>query len=331
MRHFMRLFAMILSVCTLMAVVPFSASAATEGNFEYTITDNNATITAYTGTDTAVVIPDTLGGATVTAIGKEAFAGNTTLQSITFPRTLTVIGSSAFDSCTALTGVSFPNSLQTIEATAFYNCISLANIGISPYTYDIGYHAFHNTHWFRNASSGVVYLGRVLYGYIGTVPEGAVITVKYGTAAIAPYAFANRSNLKGIYLNVGLRQVGACAFLGCTSLEFVRIPPSVTDIGEDILSGALMAVFHGTDKSYAADYALANKYHLEHDNTLDYLDGDMNKNGKLNSSDIRMLLRIVAGDLKEYDIERYWSCDLKYDGEINTSDVRALLFESLYS
>jgi len=331
MRRFMRLTAMILSVCTLVLAIPFSASAATEGDFEYTITDNEATITAYTGSDAVVTIPDTLGSADVTVIGAGAFSANTTLQSITFPDTLKIIQNSAFNSCSALTAVSFPNSVETIETLAFFNCTTLSDIVLSPYTYDIGYHAFHNTNWYRNVDAGVVYLGRVLYTYAGTVPKDTVITVEYGTAAIAPYAFANRTNLKGVNLNVGLRKVGEFAFIGCTALEYVRIPPSVTDIGDSVLSGTTMAVFHGTDASYAAEYASANKYHLQHDSTLDYLDGDMNKNGKLNSSDIRTLLCIITGATKTYDIERYWSCDLKYDGVINSSDVRALLFKSLFS
>ena len=331
MRLFLRLTATILSVCTLIMAVPFSASAASDADFEYTVTDGNATVTAYVGADTNVVIPDQLGGATVTAIGESAFAGNEDLVSVTFPKTLKTIGYDAFGSCTALTAVSFPESLETIEGMAFYDCLSLADIGISPYTYDIGYHAFHNTQWMRDADDGVLYLGRVLYSYVGIIPEGTEITVKYGTAAIAPYAFAQRSNLKGIYLPVGMRTIGEYAFLSCTSLEFVRVPPSVVNIGSKILSGAMAAVFRGTTTSEIAEYAKDNQYHLEYDATLDYPDGDMNKNGKLNSSDVRLLLCVIAGEIDTYDIERYWSCDLKYDGKINTSDVRALLFASLYA
>ena len=197
MRLFLRLTAMILSVCTLMMILPFSASAETEAGFEYTITDNKATITAYTGNDTAVTIPATLGGADVTVIGAGAFAANTTMQSVTFPNTLKIIENSAFNACSALTAVSFPESVETIETLSFYNCTALSDITLSPYTFDIGYHAFHNTNWYRNVDAGVVDLGRVLYSYAGTVPKDTVITVKYGTAAIAPYAFANRTNLKG--------------------------------------------------------------------------------------------------------------------------------------
>ncbi len=330
MRNIYRLTALVLSLCTLFAVIPFSANAA-ESDFEYTVTDGEAIVTAYNGSDTAVTIPATLGGAVVTEIGEEAFLANTTMTSVAFPNTLEVIGSSAFNACTALTAVSFPESLVTIEAMAFYNCSSLKNISITNYTYDIGYQAFHNTAWFLSSEKGMVYLGRVLYNYIGVIEPDTVLTVQYGTAAVAPYAFANRSNLKGVYLPVGLRTIGDFAFLNCSSLEFVRIPSSVVNFGANIFHNAENVKLLGVVDSPAATYANENKLFLEHDPTLNYPDGDMDKNGLLNSSDIRTLLRIIAGMPQEYDLERYWSGDINYDGVVNTSDIRDLLFISLFS
>ena len=42
-------------------------------DFEYEIDDGAATITGYTGVGGAVTVPDTLGGFSVTTIGRDAF------------------------------------------------------------------------------------------------------------------------------------------------------------------------------------------------------------------------------------------------------------------
>lgn len=49
------------------------ADAATEGDWEYSVDGNEATITGYSGSGGAVVIPSALGGNTVVTIGYEAF------------------------------------------------------------------------------------------------------------------------------------------------------------------------------------------------------------------------------------------------------------------
>ena len=50
------------------------AETTTDGNYEYSVTDNKVTITKYTGSATEVVIPDNIDGKTVTTIGKFAFS-----------------------------------------------------------------------------------------------------------------------------------------------------------------------------------------------------------------------------------------------------------------
>lgn len=94
----------------LLDVMSTTASAdETEGDWEYKIVNddyyyniNNAGITKYTGSDSNVVIPDTLGGKTVVDISDNAFQGCTSLKSVTIPISVTSIGKSAFSDCTSL-------------------------------------------------------------------------------------------------------------------------------------------------------------------------------------------------------------------------------------
>ena len=74
---------------------------AAESDFTYTTVDNTAMVTGYTGSETELVIPDTLGGYTVTSIGNRALWQNQTFVSVTIPETVTSIEEYAFWKCTA--------------------------------------------------------------------------------------------------------------------------------------------------------------------------------------------------------------------------------------
>ena len=99
-----------------------SALAATQDGFEYTVDGSKVTISKYTGSETELVIPYTLGGAPVTAIGTQAFMNNTALTRVTLPATLQRIEHQAFCQCFSLEGVVFPDGLQSIGARAFESC-----------------------------------------------------------------------------------------------------------------------------------------------------------------------------------------------------------------
>lgn len=65
-------------------------------------------VTGYTGSGTALTIPDTYNGKDVTAVLDGVFQGNTTLTAITLGTKLQTIGRNAFRDCDALTSITFP-------------------------------------------------------------------------------------------------------------------------------------------------------------------------------------------------------------------------------
>ena len=68
--------------------------------FTYTVDENDsAVITGFTGTNSAVEIPCSLGGHAVVAIGGGAFSGKTNLKSLTIHDGIKNIGRGAFDNC----------------------------------------------------------------------------------------------------------------------------------------------------------------------------------------------------------------------------------------
>ena len=73
-----------------------SAFAQQSGDFTYTESGGTITITGYTGTGGAVVIPATIAGMPVVSIGDIAFANISYMISVTIPNSVTSIGSFAF-------------------------------------------------------------------------------------------------------------------------------------------------------------------------------------------------------------------------------------------
>lgn len=85
---------------------PDIIEGTTEDGYTYTLNKdtNEVTITGYTGSygSGVLVLPDEVDGAVVTAIGQEAFKGQTGLVSIYLPENLASIGNRAFQNCSEL-------------------------------------------------------------------------------------------------------------------------------------------------------------------------------------------------------------------------------------
>lgn len=105
------------------AAMTIAAEAETEGNFAYSVSDGNATITGFAkNVGGPVVIPDTLGGYPVTAIGDRAFILCRSLTSVIIPGSVAEIGENAFYGCTGLTNVTIPEGVTSIGNSVFYGC-----------------------------------------------------------------------------------------------------------------------------------------------------------------------------------------------------------------
>jgi len=115
-----------------------NAQTYTSGDWQYTISNGEATITGYTGSGGAVAIPSDVDGVPVKKVGNEwpPIFGypNTSVTSINIPNSVTSIGDYAFLGCASLTSVNIPNSVTSIGSSAFENCTSLTSVTIPFYT-----------------------------------------------------------------------------------------------------------------------------------------------------------------------------------------------------
>lgn len=84
------------------------------GTVPYTIqtSDTTCTITglgSWTGSE--LILPATIDGKTVTAIGSNAFANRTSIKTVYIPKSVTQIGEKAFSGCSALTNITYEGTV----------------------------------------------------------------------------------------------------------------------------------------------------------------------------------------------------------------------------
>ena len=161
-----------------------TGTVLTEGDFTYQLYTDHAVLTAYTGEDVSVSVPEEADGLPVTAI-KGAFAGNTAVQLVDLPKAVTVVsygtgGIGAFENCTALQAVSMILTSR-VEYHSFRNCSALQTATLPQTVTLVGAGAFaactslntlrvySSDCTFRAASA--VPAETVLYGYAGSTAQ----------------------------------------------------------------------------------------------------------------------------------------------------------------
>lgn len=153
--------------------------------------ENNRTeavIQGYRGSDSDVVIPNSIDGFVVTAISMYAFSGHSDLASITIPSTIQSIGEDAFLECDGLKKV-YVSSIEDWCKIDF------------PYS-----------------DTNPLSRGADLYVDNKLVTD---VTIPDGVKSIGKYAFYGYSSLKSISFPSSIRSIGESAFYDCPNLDEV--------------------------------------------------------------------------------------------------------------
>lgn len=185
------------------------------------------------------------GGSSCISIGNNAFSGLTKITSIDLPYSVQTIGDSAFEG-TKLTSIYLPGSLTQIGSRAFYGLTTLQGEVVIPGDVSwIGSYAFSGCKyiWFKFAPSSNTStmtineyaFSNTMFKYNSTGMEiYHDITLPARVSEIKANAFSGCTHIKSINFeaNSKLKTLGTCVFAGCSKLEEVNLPPSVTSIAE---------------------------------------------------------------------------------------------------
>jgi len=182
-------------------------------------TDGNGTITGYTcdkeDLPKALVIPGKIGDEVITEIGESAFRYCTGLTSLDLSgcTSLTTIGEDAFYECTGLTSLDLSacTSLTTIGKYTFEDCTGLNEVKLPANLTEIGQRAFND------CPIETLYIG---------------CDIKDSIISNLTREYSVKQHLKNLKLGEGVSTIGDRAFYGCMGLTEVKLPASLTTIGE---------------------------------------------------------------------------------------------------
>jgi len=249
-------------LCMIGILLPdITAKAATEGDYEYTVLeDDTVEITKYNGKETALTIPDTLGGKPVTRIADMAFhvqvevkpgcyVDASTVTSVVFPETLTYIGNWNFYQ---LTSIHIPAGVTTIGSRAFgMEHVESITVDENNAVYDSRENCNAVIWEGIDEETGANKVELVLGCNTSVIPDGVThigsdafsactfesIDIPASVTEIGYCAFSN-CEMSSLLIPDSVMKIGSCAFSGCDKLS-VEIPASVTYIGFGAFSGCV--------------------------------------------------------------------------------------------
>lgn len=153
---------------------------------------------------------------------------------------ITKIGANAFNECFALTTIKLPAELKTIDTQAFRSCTNLATVDYGTKVETIGDGAF----WSTGALKKFFFKGSVKTLGANAFQESGLTCVHLkGDMTIGKEAFMMCTSLKYVEFPATssatqpLTYVAEGMFAGCTSLPFITLPSTVTEIKANAFNG----------------------------------------------------------------------------------------------
>ena len=258
--------ALTIAVCTCafpLSVSAVSVAALSGGEEDETIEENGFTFKTnidgglvlyeYSVEDAEVTIPSSVKGKNVESIGARAFFNNLSLEKVTIPDTVKRIEDGAFAYSWLLSDVVIPSSVEYVAKNAFSDTAFLK----------------YNSDRLLVVGKGLLIDCKATEDHI-VVPDNVNKIMNYAFSgnetmtsidlgnkitSIEKGAFLDCTALKEVVIPPSVKSIGICAFEGCTSLKRLVIPDSVETLGEDVFDGCTALTVECRPNTPAAEAA----------------------------------------------------------------------------
>ena len=207
------------------------AGTQTADGWSYETNSNGTlTITGYSGTETKVTVPATIGGKSVSGIGNSAFYNNRKLEEMTVSEGIQTIGWHAFTSST-IKKIYLPASLNTFGSCSRMYKLEGIYVGSGNQSYKDVDGVLYN----KNMTTLVKYPAQKTATTF-TVPDG-VTKVDYNSVDC-------NTSLQKVVLPDSVKEVRMDAFSGCSKLSEVTLPEQCESVGQFAFSGTALTSFY---------------------------------------------------------------------------------------
>lgn len=290
---------LIIIVSMFICYIPSAGAATvfTVDGVQYSVISNfEAHVYSYEGTNPVVEIPEKIDARVITAVDDFAFFNNQSLEQVILPKSITSIGDKAFMFCKNLNYVKIPVGVESIGGYAFDQCTSLRDIDLTSSISVISMNTFEN--------SGI-----------------SSIVIPFTVQELEKQSFRNCKSLTSAVIPTSVKKIGYEAFRNCPVLESVVIYNKDAVIDSNVFELCPNVTIIGYFDSTAEEYAAANN--IPFAPIVNSKPGDVDKDGEILISDVTAIQKAIAGT-QVLTKEQNYLADVSKDGNVTIDDATAI-------
>lgn len=291
-------------------------------------------------------------------IADGAFKGNSKAVDVGLPTSIVTIGCNAFEGCTSLESVRNLDLVDYIGDSAFKDCTSLETLNISEWA-QFNANAIYNTGYYNNAENwekGTLYMGTRVVGadmkkgetfvrdgsthIIGEALANKNAVIPESVTSIADNAFTSTENVT-IF---GYSDTYAQTYANDNNIPFIDLDALTkgdVDFNGTVDENDLAILYSVSSLSAYESYAISIAGDMNEDGAVDGLDaiilelflkgmppstlkGDANGDGKVDTDDYDLLVKISSGNEIIKNNFMFDRCDINEDGAVDGFDAMYL-------